>query len=131
MRDRVTEAVCEDIKRRSEFGQKKYGTTLERTDIDLVGWLEHAYFECLDQSHYLKRTIMELKDELKEVKNLKCINCPNTNDRNTNDGNLYTKETLDFVWMNEEAEIWICSKCINIILKDWIYRNVDAFGRKL
>lgn len=64
MQDKVIQTVCEDLKKRSEFGQNKYGVTLERKDINLLGWLEHAYNECLDMSNYLKRCIMEIKGEL-------------------------------------------------------------------
>ena len=62
--DKVIEAVQADLQKRSEFGIKKYGVSLERKDLSLRDWLEHAYFECLDQASYLKRTIMELDGEL-------------------------------------------------------------------
>lgn len=59
-RDAVVDAVREDLLRRSQFGIAKYGVTLERTDLNLRDWLQHAYEECLDQANYLKRTIMEI-----------------------------------------------------------------------
>lgn len=65
MEDKVIKSVCDDLKQRSEHGFLKYGTTLERTDLSLVDWLQHAYEECLDQANYLKRSIMMLKGELK------------------------------------------------------------------
>lgn len=43
------------------MGLKKYGVTLERTDLSLKDWLQHAYEECLDQANYLKRAIFELE----------------------------------------------------------------------
>lgn len=58
--DKVVEEVCNDLKRRSEVGIKKYGITLEKEDLPLRDWLEHAYLECLDQANYLKKAIMEL-----------------------------------------------------------------------
>lgn len=60
MVDKVIEAVREDLWSRSQFGIKKYGVTLERKDLTLRDWLQHAYEECLDQANYLKRSIMEL-----------------------------------------------------------------------
>lgn len=48
---------------RSEFGQVKYGTTLDRKDVDLVGWLVHLQEELMDATLYIERTIYELKDE--------------------------------------------------------------------
>ena len=58
--DAVVEAVRSDLLRRSQFGIAKYGVTLERTDLNLRDWLQHAYEECLDQANYLKRSIMEI-----------------------------------------------------------------------
>lgn len=59
--DSVVEAVREDLLRRSQLGIAKYGTLLTREDIDLKGWLQHAYEENLDMANYLKRTIIELE----------------------------------------------------------------------
>lgn len=63
MIDKVVEAVREDLLQRSQFGFKKYGTTLERKDLSLKDWLQHAYEECLDQANYLKRSIIELENK--------------------------------------------------------------------
>jgi hypothetical protein len=59
-RDKVIDAVRDDLLRRSQFGIAKYGVTLERTDLSLRDWLQHAYEETLDQANYLKRAIMEI-----------------------------------------------------------------------
>lgn len=58
--DTIVEAVRADLLRRSQFGIAKYGMTLDRTDLTLRDWLQHAYEECLDQANYLKRSIMEI-----------------------------------------------------------------------
>lgn len=58
--DRVIEEVCNDLRSRSALGVKKYGVTLERTDLNLRDWLQHAYEESLDHANYLKRSIMEM-----------------------------------------------------------------------
>lgn len=57
MKDRIVESVRDDLKRRSELGIKKYGTTLDRDDLTEVEWLNHAYEECLDKALYLKKLI--------------------------------------------------------------------------
>lgn len=62
IKDSVVSSVREDLKVRSEVGIKKYNTTLDRTDIDLKGWLQHAYEETLDKALYLKRAIRELEE---------------------------------------------------------------------
>jgi hypothetical protein len=61
MIDNVVEAVRQDLLKRSEKGISKYGITLDRNDLSLKEWLQHAYEECLDQANYLKRAILELE----------------------------------------------------------------------
>jgi len=58
--DTVVESVRADLLKRSQFGIQKYGMTLDRTDLTLRDWLQHAYEECLDQANYLKHSIMEI-----------------------------------------------------------------------
>lgn len=83
MTDTVVEAVREDLLKRSQVGIKKYGVTLDRNDLSLKEWLEHAYQECLDQANYLKKSIMEYeeiekkhKEEIEEIRELHSIYCP-------------------------------------------------------
>ena len=63
VKDKIVEAVREDLLRRSELGIKKYGTNLERKDLSLRDWLQHTYEEILDTANYLKRTIMEIDEK--------------------------------------------------------------------
>ncbi len=63
MIDTVVQEVREDLQQRSEVGIEKYGTTLDRKDVDLKGWLNHAYEETLDKALYLKRAIRELEEK--------------------------------------------------------------------
>lgn len=65
-RDKVVEAVRADLLRRSQLGIQKYGMTLERTDLSLKQWLQHAYEETLDQANYLKRAIIEIEKHQQE-----------------------------------------------------------------
>ena len=62
MIDKNVEAVREQLYNRMETGYNKYGVTTERTDIDLLGWLQHLQEELLDAAVYVER----LKDELKD-----------------------------------------------------------------
>ena len=64
--DTVILAVCADLMQRSQAGIAKYGVTLDRTDLDLRQWLQHAYEETLDQANYLKRAIMEIETHTSE-----------------------------------------------------------------
>lgn len=61
IKDSVVEKVREDLLKRSEKGISKYNVTLDRNDLDLEQWLQHAYEECLDQANYLKKSILELQ----------------------------------------------------------------------
>ena len=56
-KDTIVEAVRDDLQKRSEIGIKKYNTTLDRTDLTEIDWLNHAYEEALDLALYLKKTI--------------------------------------------------------------------------
>lgn len=58
----VEELVMADITRRRDMGRKKYGTSMERTDVDLIGWLTHRYEEILDDAIYTRRIIRDLED---------------------------------------------------------------------
>ncbi|AMS41215.1 hypothetical protein [Aminobacter aminovorans] len=59
--DSVVEAVRSDLLSRSQFGIEKYGVTLDRKDLKLRDWLQHAYEKTLDQANYLKRAIIEIE----------------------------------------------------------------------
>lgn len=66
-RDKVVDTVCHDLLQRSKVGIGKYGVSLERTDLNLRDWLQHAYEECLDQANYLKRAIIEIDEKKNQV----------------------------------------------------------------
>lgn len=59
--DKNVEAVIQSFKDRAMVGFEKYGTTTERTDIDLVGWLQHLQEELMDSVVYIERIKQELK----------------------------------------------------------------------
>ena len=53
--------VMARFKERSEVGIKKYKTTLERTDLTTLEWLQHAQEEAMDFVLYLERLKHEYK----------------------------------------------------------------------
>jgi hypothetical protein len=59
-KDTVVYRIAHLLRSRSETGIRKYGTTLDRTDLDFKQWIDHAIEESLDHALYL----MKLKDEL-------------------------------------------------------------------
>jgi len=61
MNDKIILSVLESFKKRSETGIKKYNTTLERTDLSTLEWLQHAQEEAMDFVLYLERLKQEYK----------------------------------------------------------------------
>ena len=55
MKDTIVESVIEQFKQRSEVGIKKYNTTLDRTDLTRLEWLQHAQEEAMDLILYLEK----------------------------------------------------------------------------
>ena len=43
--DSIVNEVVENFKERSRIGILKYNTTLDRTDIDFIGWVNHLQQE--------------------------------------------------------------------------------------
>lgn len=58
--DKFVKQVVDKYTERSDVGVEKYGTTLEREDVDLIGWLNHLQEELMDATLYIQK----LKDEL-------------------------------------------------------------------
>ena len=57
----ILKSVIKDLTDREKVGFKKYGTTVDRTDLTEVDWLQHAYEEALDMAVYLKKIIQDKK----------------------------------------------------------------------
>ncbi len=53
--DTVVTSVINSFKQRAEFGQKKYGTNLDRTDLSVLDWIQHAQEEHMDAILYLEK----------------------------------------------------------------------------
>jgi hypothetical protein len=60
---RILYNIIDDLLAREEKGLKEYGTTMDRTDLTEIEWLQHAYEEALDLSIYLKKLIKIKNDE--------------------------------------------------------------------
>jgi hypothetical protein len=59
MKDKYVDRVLKRFNERSEVGIKKYSTTLERNDLNVLEWLTHLQEELMDATLYIER----LKDE--------------------------------------------------------------------
>ena len=54
-KDKFVQAVKEKFEERSQTGIRKYNTTLERTDLSFLEWLEHLQEELMDATLYVER----------------------------------------------------------------------------
>lgn len=62
---KTIDLVKQDLESRELRGLGKYGTTVDRNDLNELDWLQHAYEEALDLAVYLKRTIQLKKQSEK------------------------------------------------------------------
>lgn len=54
-RDSIVDSVVEKFQKRSVLGFSKYGTTLDRTDLNVLDWVNHAQEELMDAVLYLEK----------------------------------------------------------------------------
>ena len=69
--DPIVVRVVDRIAERSEAGMKKYGVSMERDDISIVGWIDHTIEELLDASVYLERLRVGMVKIEREKRNRK------------------------------------------------------------
>ena len=53
--DSIVTSVIEQFTSRALMGKAKYGVDLDRTDLELVEWIEHAKQEHMDAILYLEK----------------------------------------------------------------------------
>ena len=53
--DSVVTTIIEQFTSRAKMGKAKYGVDLDRTDLTLVEWIEHAKQEHMDAILYLEK----------------------------------------------------------------------------
>lgn len=85
MQDKIVMSVIDKFKQRSEVGQKKYGTSLERDDLNLLEWLNHLQEELMDATLYVEK----LKQEIQSM-NIEKESYANA-DKITHNGFVYVK----------------------------------------
>ena len=66
LRDSIVESVVRKFQDRSAVGIKKYGVTLDRTDLGLADWIQHAQEELMDAILYLEKLKQETLRKLKQ-----------------------------------------------------------------
>jgi len=55
MKDSIVQSVLEKYERRASLGFIKYKTNLDREDLDIVDWIDHAQDEAMDLTLYLEK----------------------------------------------------------------------------
>lgn len=53
--DTIVSAVIEEFIFRSDAGIKKYGTSLDRDDLEVSAWLQHLQEELMDATLYIEK----------------------------------------------------------------------------
>ena len=53
--DPIVQTVIAKFQKRSEVGQKKYGTTLEENNLPFLDWVQHMQEELMDAILYLEK----------------------------------------------------------------------------
>lgn len=61
-KDSVVESLIAKYRERSKKGIKKYGTSLDRQDLELAHWCTHLQEELMDASLYLEKIQLLLKN---------------------------------------------------------------------
>ena len=58
--DSCVKTVIEKFITRADMGKKKYGTDLDRTDLEVIDWINHAQEEHMDAILYLEKLKKEI-----------------------------------------------------------------------
>jgi len=61
IKDTIVESVVRKFQERSAVGIRKYGVTLDRTDLSMVDWIQHAQEELMDGILYLEKLKQTVK----------------------------------------------------------------------
>lgn len=61
--DRYVQIIKDKFEQRSQTGIRKYNTTLERTDLSTLDWINHAQEEAMDFILYLERLRTEFTEQ--------------------------------------------------------------------
>jgi hypothetical protein len=63
--DSVVNSVIDQFAKRSNVGLEKYGTTLDRTDLTMLDWIQHAQEELMDGILYLEKIKKTMRETQK------------------------------------------------------------------
>jgi hypothetical protein len=61
--DSIVQSVVDAFIQRAKFGKEKYGTTLDREDLTVDEWIQHAKEEHMDAILYLEKLQKTLRSQ--------------------------------------------------------------------
>ena len=64
--DSVVQAIVDKFITRAKFGKQKYNTDLDRQDLSVLDWIQHAQDEMHDGILYLEKLKQELMKQQAE-----------------------------------------------------------------
>jgi hypothetical protein len=53
--DSIVDSIIDQFVQRATFGKQKYGVDLDREDLNILEWIEHAKQEHMDAILYLEK----------------------------------------------------------------------------
>ena len=62
--DSIVASIIQQFEERSVKGKQKYGTDLDRQDLSLLDWIEHAKQEHMDAILYLEKLKQQFIQEV-------------------------------------------------------------------
>lgn len=65
--DSVVSSIIDQFTSRALMGKKKYGVDLDRTDLSLLEWIEHAKQEHMDAILYLEKIKQEISGKKETI----------------------------------------------------------------
>ena len=69
--DSIVASIIKQFEERSAVGKKKYGTDLDRQDLSLLEWVEHAKQEHMDAILYLEKLKQQFIQEVTDPNKVK------------------------------------------------------------
>jgi hypothetical protein len=65
--DSVVSSIIDQFTSRALMGKKKYGVDLDRTDLSILEWIEHAKQEHMDAILYLEKIKQEISGKKETI----------------------------------------------------------------
>ena len=66
IQDSIVRKIVEKFIQRSNVGIEKYGTTLDRDDLNVLDWIQHSQEEMMDGILYLEKLKEQILDKMIE-----------------------------------------------------------------